>query len=61
MLNRTVLTDVFDFRVRDAAVILEEGRQPPAGNVAALVDSRRQYSPTILAIPDRIIGAATEE
>ena len=42
-------------------MILEERWQSPASDIAALVDGGRQYSAAMLAIPDRIIGAATEE
>jgi hypothetical protein len=61
MFNRVVFIDVFDSGVRNAAVVFEKWRKPPASNVATLIDSGGQYRAAELAKPYRIIGAAAEE
>jgi hypothetical protein len=61
MLNRIVSTDVLNLGIGDAAVILEERRQPPTSDVTALVDGGREYRASVLAIPHGIVGAATKE
>src|SRR5262249_38127092 len=59
--DQIVPPDVFDLRIRDAAVVFEEWRQPAACDIAALVDGSRQYRPTIFVVPNRIVGASSEE
>src|SRR5580704_9782257 len=61
MLDRVIVIYVFNSRVRHAALILEKGREPSGRNVAALVDSGRQHSAAVFAIPDGIIRASPEE
>src|ERR1700722_2043715 len=61
MLKATVLIDVFYLRIGDAAVIFEKRRQVPAGDVARLIDRRRQYSTAKFAEPNRIVGSSAEK
>ena len=41
--------------------MLEERRQVAAGDVAVLVDRRRQHRPAVLAVPRRVVRAPAEE
>src|ERR1700722_18466599 len=61
MLDPAIVIYVFNSRVRQAALILEKGREPSGRNVAALVDSGREHSAAVLAVPDGIIRASAEE
>src|SRR5690242_12650643 len=61
MTDLSVVNDVFDFRIRNAAVVLEKRWQPPAGDVAALIDGGGQHGPAELTVPNGIIGSATKE
>src|SRR6185503_18414928 len=42
---------VLDLRIDEANRVLEERRQMPAGEIAILVDGRRQHCPTVLVVP----------
>jgi hypothetical protein len=61
MLNGSILANVLDFGIGDAAVVIKKGREPSTGYIAALVDGCGQYGATILTVPDRIVGTAPEE
>ena len=62
VLDRVVSTNIFNFRIRDAAVIFEERWQTSStSNVAALVDRGGQYRSPVLTIPNRIVCATTEK
>src|SRR5580700_372955 len=61
MLEGTVVIDVFYLRIGDTAVIFEKRRQVAAGDVARLIDRRRQYSTAKFAEPNRIVGSSAEK
>jgi hypothetical protein len=61
MLNGSILANVLDSRIGDAAVVIKKRRKPSTGYVAALVDCGGQYGATILSVPYRIVGTAPEE
>jgi hypothetical protein len=61
MLDVIVLRDVFNLRVRNAAMVFEKGRQPSASEEATLIDSRRQDGTAVLAVPDGIIGTSAKK
>src|SRR5580704_15874341 len=61
MFDRIILVDVFNSRIRNAAVIFEKWRQPPACDIAAFIDRCGQNRAAEFAKPNGIIGAATEE
>src|SRR5882724_12475777 len=61
MLDSSVVCHVLNLRIRDSAVVIEKGREPPAGDVTVFVDGRRQNSSSVFLIPNRIIGASTEK
>jgi hypothetical protein len=52
---------VLDLRVDDADLVLEEGRQVAAAEVAVLVDRGREHRAAVLAVPGGIVGTAPEE
>src|SRR6266851_3104728 len=61
MLDCGITINVFYFRVRYSAVIIKEGGQMTTGNIATLVDGRRQHGAAMFAIPKRIIGATSKK
>src|SRR5216684_1996771 len=61
VLDRTVLVDVFNPRIGDTAVVFEERWQSSTSNVAAFIDCSGEDSTPEFTVPNRIIGAATEE
>ena len=61
MLDLIIAGDIFHFRIRDAAVILEKGWQSARGDVAGLVDGGGQDGTAMFAVPDRVVGAAAEK
>ena len=52
---------VFNLGIHHADAVLEKRRQIAAGQVAILVDGRRQHRAAVLAIPRRIIRAAAKK
>src|SRR5262249_47988611 len=61
MLNQAVTCDVLNLRIGDAAVVLKEGGQPAAIDVAVLVDCRGQDCTSVLAAPDWVVSAASKK
>src|SRR5947208_17143618 len=61
MLYLRRIDDVLDLRVDDPVLVLEERRQVAAGDVAILVDCRRDDAAAVLFGPRRIVGAAPDE
>jgi len=61
MFNLAIAPYVFDFRIGDAAVVLEERWQTATRQVTALIDGARQYGTAVLSIPDRIICATAKK
>src|SRR5580698_232078 len=61
MLNLVVAVDVFNFRIRNPAVVFEKRRQIAARDVARLIDRRGKHGATMLAVPDGIVGAAAKK
>ncbi len=61
MLNLAIAADILNFRIRNAAVVLEKRRQPPSGDVTRFVDCRGQHRAAMLAIPDWIVGPAAKK
>jgi hypothetical protein len=61
MFNLAIAPYVLDLGIGDAAVILEEGRQPATRQVAALVDGAGQYGTAVLSKPDGIICATAKK
>ena len=61
VLNRAVLINIFNFRVRNPGVIFKKRRKVTTGDIAAFIDRRGQDGATMLAVPDRVVGAATEK
>src|ERR1043165_684254 len=47
--------------INEAMLVIEERRQPPATDVAVLVDRGGENCAAVLAIPLRVIAAPTEE
>jgi len=61
VLNRAVLINIFNFRVRYPGVIFKKGRKVTTGDIAAFIDRRGQDGATMLAVPDGIVRASAEE
>jgi len=61
MLDVGSLLDVLDDRVDHAKAMLEKRRQLADADVAVLVDRRRQHRAAVLAVPLRVVRAASEE
>src|ERR1700722_6472780 len=61
MLDLAVAIDVLNFRIRNPAVVLEKRGQIAARDIAGLIDRRGKHGATMLAIPDRIVGAAAKK
>jgi hypothetical protein len=61
MLNLAITTDIFNFRIRNAAVVLKKRGQPPSGDVTRFIDRCRQDRAAMLAVPDRVVGAAAKK
>ena len=61
MFDRAVLVHIFNLGIRDAAMVFEKRRKPPAGDVTGFVNGRRQDGAAEFTVPDRIVGAPTEE
>ena len=58
----------FLYRLRFLALVVADqmlepmiGRQVAAGDIAILVDRAREHRTTVLAVPDRVVGAAAEK
>src|SRR4029077_15957225 len=52
---------ILDFRINDANLVLEKGRQITAAKIAIFVNCRRQHRSTIGAIPCRVVGSPAEK
>jgi hypothetical protein len=61
MFNGAVLIDIFNFRVRNAAVIFKKRRKVPTGDIATFIDSRGQDGPSMFAVPDGVVSASTKK
>src|SRR5712692_1881990 len=59
--DRTVIIDVFNSRIGQAAIIFEKRRQLPTSDVAAFIDRSGKYSTSVFTVPNRVIGAAAKE
>src|SRR6266849_8488790 len=61
MLNRAILINILNFRIRNAAVIFKKRRKGPTGDVTAFIDRRGQDGSTMFAVPDGVVGASTKK
>jgi hypothetical protein len=61
VLNLIVAANVLHSGIRDTTVIFEEGRQPPAGDIAAFINRSGKNRATVFFIPKRIVCSAPKE
>src|SRR5580704_4779092 len=61
MLNLAIAADIFNPRIRNAAVVLKKRRQPARGDVTGFVDRRGQHRAAMLTIPHRVVGPAAKK
>src|SRR5437867_1587503 len=52
---------IFNTGIHNSDTMLKKRRQIPARDVTILVDGRSQYRAAMIAVPNGIVGAATEE
>jgi hypothetical protein len=61
MLKLIIVINIFDSRIRDAAVVLEKRWQAAASNVATLVDRRGENRTAVFTKPNRVVGSTTKK
>jgi hypothetical protein len=61
MLDAAVLVNILNFRIGNAAVVLEKRRKTSTSDIATFVDGSRKDSATKLTVPDWIIRPAAKE
>ena len=61
MTNFIDFPDQFRLRIDNPVLMLKEGWQTPAGNIAVLINSGGQNSAAIFPVPDRVVRTTAKE
>src|SRR5262249_46466158 len=52
---------IFDLRIHDTDLVVEEWGKEPTGQITVLVNRSGKYRTAVLAVPGRVVGASTKE